>query len=202
MDRSVSKPRTGATIQSPKVVERRGRIRDALVSTGARMFAERGMDQVSVEELIADVGISRRTFYGFFANKYEIVADVLNALLESGAEDLDALADAPAEEIVPGIVDYYLRQWDERRHALLIVGSVDRGILPYIETGHADFGRAMRALLERAEVAGTLRNDSADYTFKLISRTAIQLLKVYRDFPDRARIYKESMIALLAKSGA
>ncbi|NND37155.1 MAG: TetR/AcrR family transcriptional regulator [Gammaproteobacteria bacterium] len=202
MSRSVAQPRTGTAIQSPKVVARRGRIREALVQTGARMFAERGVDHVSVEELIADVGISRRTFYGFFANKYEIVADVLNALLESGAEELDALADAPPGEIVPGLVDYYLRQWDERRHALLIVGSVDRGILPYIEKAHAAFGKSMRSLLERAEAAGQLRNDSADYTFKLISRTAIQLLKVYRDFPDRARIYKESMIALLAKPGS
>lgn len=202
MRRSVAQPRTGAAIRSPKVVERRGRIRDALVGTGARMFAERGVDQVSVEELIAEVGISRRTFYGFFANKYEIVADVLNPLLESGVEQLEALGDVPADDIVPGIVDYYLRQWRERRHALQIIGSVDRGILPYIEKGHVDFGAAMRALLKRAEAAGRLRNDSADYTFKLISRTAIQLLKVYQDHPDRARIYRESMIALLAKPGA
>jgi len=57
MEKSVSKPRTGTAIQSQKVVERRSRIRDGLLSTGARLFAEKGIDAVSVEEIIESVGI-------------------------------------------------------------------------------------------------------------------------------------------------
>lgn len=199
MSKSVAKPRTGAAIQSPKVVERRGRIRDALVQAGARMFAERGVEQVSVEELIADVGISRRTFYGFFANKYEIVADILNPILESGADEFESLSAVPAQDIVPGIIDFYLRTWGERGHALLVIAAVDRGVLPYIENGHAAFGGALKALLKRAESADVLRNDSADFTFKVLARTAVPLLRIYSDHPEMASIYRQSMIALLVK---
>ena len=197
MRKSVAQPRTGAAIQSPKVVERRSRIREELVRTGARMFAERGVDQVSVEELIADVGISRRTFYGFFANKYEIVADVLNPLLDAGVDTFDKLSSVPAQDIVPGIVDFYLGKWSEDSSALETIAMVDRGILPYIEKGHIAFGRSLKSLLERAEKAGVLRNGSAAYSFKVISRTAVPLLKVYRDHPEMESIYRQSMIALL-----
>ncbi len=78
---------------------------------------------------------------------------------------------------------------------------MDRSILPYIEEAHANFGKAMQSLLERAESGGALRNDRADYTFKVISRTAIPLLKVYQDHPDLEQIYTQSMLALLAKPG-
>lgn len=198
MEKSVAQPRTGAAIRSPKVVERRSKIRESLVVTGARLFAEKGVDQVSVEEIIAEVGISRRTFYGFFENKYELVASILTPILESGTEDLRAAADEPPEEAIPRIIEFYLRQWNERGDALQIISSVDRDILPYIEREHAKFGKAMKDLLASAEAGGMLRNGRADYTFKVIVRTAIPLLKVYRDHPDLAAIYTESMLALLA----
>jgi AcrR family transcriptional regulator len=200
MEKSVAKPRTGAAIQSAKVVERRGRIRAALLSTGAHLFAEKGVEAVSVEELIESVGISRRTFYGFFANKYELVGSILTPVLEWGAEELAAIAKRPPREIVPAIVDMYLRLWAERSDALLTIGVAGAEVLPYIEAGHRAFGTAMKASLEKAAAAGELRNGRADYTFKVISRSAIPLLKVYRDHPDMASVYRDSMIALLARA--
>jgi len=201
MEKSVTKPRTGSAIRSPKVVERRSRMRDALVDAGGRLFAEKGVEAVSVEEIIEAAGTSRRTYYGFFANKYELVASVLKPVLESGAPQLQALAERPAGELVPGIVDFYLQLWSERRDALLTIGAVGGEVMPYIEADHQAFGAAMKTVLQKAAAEGALRNGSADYTFKVISRSAIPLLKVYRDHPDMASIYRESMIALLAPAG-
>jgi len=198
MEKSVAKPRMGAVIQSPKVVERRSRIRDALVETGARLFAEKGVEPVSVEELIEAVGISRRMYYGFFANKYELVASVLKPIFESGTPELEAMAKRPARELVSAIADLYLWLWAEHRDALLTIGVVGGEVMPYIEADHKAFGSAMKVVLEKAAAGGALRNGSADYTFKVISRSAIPLLKVYRDHPDRVSVYRESMIALLA----
>jgi AcrR family transcriptional regulator len=198
MEKSVAKPRTGARIRSPKVVERRSRIREALLETGARLFADRGVDAVSVEEIIESVGISRRTFYGFFANKYELIGNILKPVFESGSAQLDAIARRSSSEIVPAIVELYLGLWEKRSDALLTIGVVGADVLPYIETDHRAFGNAMKVALEKAAKAGELRNGRADFTFKVISRTAIPLLKVYRDHPDMASIYRDSMIALLA----
>jgi len=199
MEKSVEKPRTGTTIRSPKVVERRTRVRDELVDTGARLFAEKGVDQVSVEEIIEAVGVSRRTFYGFFANKYELAASALMPVLENGMNDLRRLSAAPARDIVPGIVDFYLAQWAANPNALRIIGDVGRDVLPYLESAHVEFGDMVKELLRRAESGRALRNGRADDTFKVISRTAVPLLKVYEDHPDFPDIYRESMLALLAR---
>lgn len=174
-------------------------MRDALIEVGARLFADQGVENVSVEEIIERAGISRRTFYGFFANKYELVGSILDPVLQAGVRQLEALAKGPVEEAIPGIIDFYLRQWESQRDALQIIGLVGHEVLAYIESGHAAFGRAMRRVLEHAEAGGMLRNDRADYTFKVISRTAVPLLKVYRDHPDIAAVYRESMLALLAR---
>ncbi len=199
MDKAVSQPRTGAVIRSPKVVARRSRIRDALLTAGARLFGEHGIDAVSVEELIAEVGISRRTFYGFFANKYELVARLLQPVLESGEQGLKALGARDPAEIVPGIATLYLDLWARHRDALQLVGRIDVELLPYIEPGHTRFGRAMRAQLRRAEEAGCLRNDSADDSFKVISRTALPLLRIYADRSDLRAVYSDALVALLGR---
>jgi len=199
MDKVVSRPRTGAVIRSPKVVARRRRIRDALLAAGARLFAEHGIDAVSVEELIAEVGISRRTFYGFFANKYELVAQLLKPVLESGEQELQALDTRDPAQIVAGIAALYLDQWARHRDALQLVGRIDVELLPYIEPGHTRFGRAMRVQLRRAEEAGCLRNDSADDSFKIISRTALPLLRIYAERSDLRAVYIDALVALLGR---
>jgi len=57
----------------------------------------------------------------------------------------------------------------------------------------------VREELIRAEQASVLRNDDAVYTFKVITRTAVPLLKIYADHPGSARLYRESVLALLSK---
>lgn len=200
MVRAVTKPRGGASIRSAKVVERRGRIYDELLAASAALFASRGMEQVSVAEILESVGISRRSFYGFFANKYEIVGALLNPIFAAGVSELKALTAGPPAAVIPGIVAFYQRQWDENRAALQLINALEPAAFSHIEVGHRTFGSALKAALRRCEAAGLLRNDSAEYSFKLISRTAIPLLKVYQDHPDQARLYRETMNSLLSPS--
>ena len=56
----------------------------------------------------------------------------------------------------------------------------------------------MHRALVRAEAGGQLRNDSAMDSFRVLTRTAVPLLRVYQDHPDGQRLYRESMTALLA----
>ena len=90
MSDPATQPRTGKKIRSTKVANRRMAVRDRLLETGARLFAERGLSNVSVEDLIDAVGISRATFYGFFGNKSELAVAVLIPVFESGVISLSA----------------------------------------------------------------------------------------------------------------
>ncbi|MEJ2140207.1 MAG: TetR/AcrR family transcriptional regulator [Gammaproteobacteria bacterium] len=85
----VIQPRTGKIIRSPKVVSRRSEVCERLLETAARMFVDKGVNNVSVEELLDAVSISRATFYGFFANKTELAANVMLPVFKSGDELLN-----------------------------------------------------------------------------------------------------------------
>lgn len=198
----VTQPRGGPAIRSPKVVARRSRIYAALLAEGARLFAARGTEPVSVEEIIAAVGISRRTFYGFFANKHALAAALLNPVFDAGVTRLKALARRPPAEVIPGIAAFYLEQWQARGQALQLIGNLEPEVFPYLEAGHRAFGTALKRALRRCETAGLLRNDSAELSFQVLSRTAVPLLKIYRDHPQRDRLYADSLVTLLSRRPA
>ncbi|WP_299527269.1 TetR/AcrR family transcriptional regulator [uncultured Streptomyces sp.] len=68
--------------------------RDALADTALRMAAERGLEQVTVEAVTAEVGVSVRTFFNYFGH----LDDAILVADPEGSERLhDAVAGAPPE---------------------------------------------------------------------------------------------------------
>lgn len=199
MEARVTQPRGGTRVRSGKVAQRRQRMRDALVQAGTDLFATRGTGAVSVEDIIAVAGVSRATFYGIFDNKYELLAEILRPVLAGGAAAFAGLADAPADEILPGIIRVYTDLWATEEQALVLIAGIDRGVFPFLEQGHGDFTAALRALLTRAAEAGRLVNDDAELSFRVIARTAVPLLRVYADRPDWAELFRHAMIGMLLK---
>ena len=199
MDIAVTQPRTGNTIRSPKIVRRRQQMRQNLINTAAQLFVEKGFSSVSVEEIIEFAGIARRTFYGFFANKNELLAAMINPIFDSAIAELKIIDKNRDGAIIPRIVNLYLALWAEHRSALLLLSSIDKDFFPYIETGHNKYTSYLKRILRRAEKKGELRNDSAIYTFRVITRVAVGMLKVYQDHPDHAALYADAMRSLLGK---
>jgi AcrR family transcriptional regulator len=70
-------------------------VRQELIDAAARLFAERGFDAVTVDEIAAAADVAPRTFYRYFPVK----EDVATAELHEGAALLvEALAARPPEE--------------------------------------------------------------------------------------------------------
>lgn len=59
------------------------RKRDRVVEAALQLFAERGYDQVSVDDIIAATGTSKGTFYHYFKGKEDIVAEIGNQQIET-----------------------------------------------------------------------------------------------------------------------
>jgi AcrR family transcriptional regulator len=57
----------------PRVALRRARVRDSLLAVGARLFVSEGVENVSVEDVIAAADIARSTFYTFFTSKRDLL---------------------------------------------------------------------------------------------------------------------------------
>ncbi|NND54996.1 MAG: TetR/AcrR family transcriptional regulator [Gammaproteobacteria bacterium] len=199
MNDPVTQPRTGNVIRSTKVANRRIEIRARLLQTGARLFAERGLSNVSVEELIDAVGISRATFYGFFANKCELAVAVLIPVFDSGTTILSEKMPRTSRAKAERLVDMYLELWNQHRDALLLTGMVDSTVFPHIRKQHDDFSVAINKVLKVIENAGLLRNGDAALSYLLLAKTGIPLLRLYQSHTDFETVYRDSMLALLLK---
>ena len=73
----------------------RGAVRDEVVRAAWTLFAEHGFDATTVDEIAEAAGMSRRTFFRYFAGKDELVLD---KLLTVGDRVAEALAARPARE--------------------------------------------------------------------------------------------------------
>lgn len=185
---------------SPKVQRRRERVRAALLAAGARQFARRGVAPVSVEELIAEADISRATFYGLFSSKYSLLEGILNPIFDVAIRAIRELAARPAAEAVDGLVDLYWALWTTHREGFLLIPLVDPETFKRFEPQHRALQEALLSLLLKAERAELLRNGSAQYSLKVIARTAVQLLRVYDGHAAGATLFRDALRGLLLRA--
>ena len=185
---------------SPRVARRRERMRAALLAAGARQFASRGIGPVSVEELISEADVSRATFYGLFSSKYSLLEGILNPIFDVATRSIRELASHPAEDAVDGLIDVYLSLWDAHREGLLLIPLVDQETFRHFEPQHRALHSALLELLVGIERADLLRNGSAQYSLKVIARTAVQLLRVYDGHPAAAALFRDALRGLLLRA--
>lgn len=63
---------------------------DELSDLGLRLFVERGFDETTVDDIAAAAGIARRTFFGYYPSKNDVVYGDFGALLAAMRAHLSA----------------------------------------------------------------------------------------------------------------
>jgi AcrR family transcriptional regulator len=86
-----------ASLNAPPTLRNRATraVRAEIAAVAIRLFLEQGFEKTSVDQIAAEAGLSRTSFFRYFATKEDVL---LGHLEELGQQVRDALAARPAEE--------------------------------------------------------------------------------------------------------
>jgi AcrR family transcriptional regulator len=66
----------------PYSPDHRAQVRDRIVSSARRLFNRHGFNAVSIDDVMAEAGLTRGSFYAYFDSKSELYANSVTAILD------------------------------------------------------------------------------------------------------------------------
>ena len=186
---------------SPKVRKRQSRTRQRILDESAHLFIAKGFENVSVEEIIDATEIARSSFYRFFSNREQVLANIIRPVFEHGVLELEKISTHDPAETMVGIFDTYLTLWNSSPDALRVSTRVGGVHFYLFEDVHAVFRDRLAELLKAIESSGIFINNSAEYTGRLLARTAVDVLEVYSHEKDLAKLFHKTMTGYLLNTG-
>jgi AcrR family transcriptional regulator len=78
--------RSGATVEEP--------VRQRLLAEATRLFAERGFESTSVQEIVMAAGVTKGAMYHYFGSKDDLLHEIYGRVLRLQMERLTRFADA------------------------------------------------------------------------------------------------------------
>lgn len=200
MSPAATKQHRDTAPRSPRVAQRRDRMRQTVLRVGAKMFLERGIENVSVEEILDAANLARSTFYSFFTSKRDLLFHILDPIFQTGVAHMQGLKGLAPADMVYGVIDMYPMLWERFGEALFL--RIGRDEFKLIEKTHNQYVAMIGQVFSGVEAAGILRNGSSPHTQRLIARCAIDVVRVYRNDPDFKRLYRTTMEGMLLTDDA
>lgn len=187
---------------TPGLRERKKRVlRGELSLAALRLAKQRGLENVRTEDIVAAVGVSRRTFNNYFANKYEAIVDRYLERVQQAAQGLQARP--RGEPLWQALTAAILAPFEDAANAFGDVPSAQRkadAVLLFADPSlRAEMSKgefAAQQVLARAIAKRTGTDPVRDLYPALVAATAMAALATARDQWLRSKTPR-SLIALI-----
>jgi len=135
------------------------RTRQALIEAGFELLAERPIDAIAIDEVVARAGVAKGSFFNHFTDKPgfgNAIAEAVRRELESRVDAANAGVTDPALRIAGGMREGVRFALAERKHAIVML----RGLDVSTAIDH-ELNRGLRADIEALVSAGLVRSEAA-----------------------------------------
>ena len=143
-----------------------GEFREKLIDAAERLFAQHGLEAVTLRQLAAEVGVSPMTPYRYFADKDAILAAVRARAFNRHAEALEAAYDnaggdavAASEAVGAAYVDFAFRH-PEAYKLMFDISQPNEAAYPELMAAAARSHRTMTRHLEALAAEGKFKGDA------------------------------------------
>lgn len=137
-------------------------VKDNIINTSAKLFGKLGLRSVSIDDICAELHISKKTFYNCFEGKAELVAAVLDNTIDVRARK--SFTPRPGVTMVDEIMSSYSRF--ASHHATIAKHIV---FLYDLEKYYPELNRSFKQRLrelDKARIAETIRRGIAEGVFR------------------------------------
>lgn len=120
---------------------RRERMRLILIEAATRLFAEKGVDATTIDEIVVCAGVAKGTFYNYFLDRTEIAVAVAARIrheMNAVVAEINAGIEDPAERVTRGVRLFM---------ALIVTDPVPARMLSRLFDGSGDVQKATNAHL-------------------------------------------------------
>ena len=136
-------------------------LRDRIVATATVLFQHRGIKQVRMDDVAAELGISKKTLYGVFADKEAILLEVVKLTSESLSQGIKKIVNSGMNVLEQIFMLYkrvieYTRQVNELFFIELIRYAE---VEAYFAQNYVAHMECMKAWLQLGVEQGLLRDD-------------------------------------------
>ncbi len=109
-------PPDAATTRKPSLKERQRQLReDAILDAAEEMLLTKGLSAMTLEDLSAEVGVSKPTLYGHFRSKEEVIAGVMTRCLRDAGRKLhDLAASQPPAQALRSLIEWFVEESSKR----------------------------------------------------------------------------------------
>lgn len=138
---------------------RAARTRQALIAAGFELLAERPIDAIAIDELVARAGVAKGSFFNHFTDKPgfgNAIAEAVRRELENRVDTANAGVTDPVLRIAGGMKVGVQFALTERKHAIVML----RGLDVSTAIDH-ELNRGLRADVEALVNAGIARPEAA-----------------------------------------
>ncbi|WP_461022499.1 TetR/AcrR family transcriptional regulator [Thalassiella azotivora] len=136
-----------------------------LLDAATRLFAERGYEGTSVQQVVDAAGLTKGAMYHYYASKDDLLAQIYTRLLAMQTEHLEriAAADAPAatrlHEAAADVVRTTLANLPDARIYQRSMHQLSADVQKQVRAQRREYHERFRSLVEDGLADGTLRSE-------------------------------------------
>ncbi|WP_078872821.1 TetR/AcrR family transcriptional regulator [Streptomyces sp. NRRL S-1868] len=169
-DRAAAPPGTAAAGGGEAPVPQR------LMAAATRLFAERGYDRTSVQEIVEAAGVTKGALYHYFGSKDDLLHEIYGRLLRLQQERLDRVADSGSgveERVRAAAADVVVTTIENLDDAMIFFRSMHQlsdEKQKQVRAERRRYHERFRALVEEGQRAGVFTDETpadlvVDYHF-------------------------------------
>lgn len=162
--------------------------RDQILRVAAKLFAERGASQVTMDEIASAVPASKMTIYHHFRTKDELIDEVIRQVFERGVNEFSRLVqDAQSfEQAIERVSSFDFTGLDGYSHAFLLdlAESYPQKARDLVEAYKNEVEPRVEKLVFNAQLNGSVRRDISAHVIVMLIRCIKESLSRPDAFSD------------------